>query len=242
MRKLPAMTVRPALTPIVPQDFSSFLKERSNVEDEHAKKLRRMCKTTFQNIRSGDSRQGSYAQQFEAVTNLHERMADNGLQFSLNLHQMHEDLNQLAYEMEKGRKHWKTTGLNAEQRVQDAERQLDKAKQKYDSLAEDYDHAKTGDKASGRHFGLRGPKSGAQYEEDLLKKLQIADKDYQSKVQVAQQERQQLISSARPQAIKSMQELISECDAGLALQFQKFGMFNAPFQHDYANNVRSCVQ
>jgi hypothetical protein len=226
----------------VPQDFSTFLKERSNVEDEHAKKMRRMCKTTFQNIRSGDSRQGSYAQQFEAVTSLHERMADNGLQFSLNLHQMHEDLNQLAYEMEKGRKHWKTTGLSAEQRVQEAERQLEKAKQKYDTLAEDYDHAKTGDKASGRHFGLRGPKSGAQYEEDLLKKLQIADKDYQSKVQFAQQERQQLITSARPQAVKTVQELITECDAGLALQFQKFGMFDEPICHDFANLMASCLQ
>jgi hypothetical protein len=152
-------------------------------------------------------------------------MADNGLQFALNLHQMHEDLNQLAYEMEKGRKNWKQVGLTAEQKAQDAERQLDKAKQKYDSLAEDYDHAKTGDKTSGRHFGLRGPKSGAQYEEDLLKKLQLADKEYQARVQFAQQQRQELLSSTRPQAIRSMQDLIAECDAGLALQFQKFGMF-----------------
>jgi hypothetical protein len=198
------------------------------VEDEHAKALRRMCKTTFADIRRPEARGGSYAQQFEAVTALHERMADNGLQFALNLHQMHEDLNQLAYEMEKGRKQWKQTGLSAEQKFQEAERQLDKAKQKYDSLAEDYDHAKTGDKASGRHFGLRGPKSGAQYEEDLLRKLQIADKDYQAKVQYAQQQKQELLTTSRPQAIRSMQELISECDAGLALQFQKFGMHFIP--------------
>jgi hypothetical protein len=152
-------------------------------------------------------------------------MADNGLQFALNLHQMHDDLNQLAYEMEKGRKHWKQVGLTAEQQAQDAERQLDKAKQKYDTLAEDYDSAKTGDKSSGRHFGLRGPKSGAQYEEDLLKKLQLADKDYLAKVQYTQQQRQKLLNQTRPQAVQTMQELISECDAGLALQFQKFGMF-----------------
>jgi len=194
-----------------------------------------LCKATFQDIRRPDSRQGSYAQQFEAVTNLHERMADNGLQFALNLHQMHEDLTQLAYEMERGRKNWKQVGLSAEGKVQDAERQMEKAKQKYDSLAEDYDHAKTGDKTSGRHFGLRGPKSGAQYEEDLLKKLQIADKDYQAKVQYAQQERQQLLSTARPQAIKTMQDLIAECDAGLALQFQKFGMICASILQDSAD-------
>jgi hypothetical protein len=151
-------------------------------------------------------------------------MADNGLQFALNLHQMHDDLNQLAYEMEKGRKQWKQIGLTAEQKAQEAERQLDKAKQKYDSLAEDLDHAKTGDKTSGRHFGLRGPKSGAQYEEDLLKKLQLADKDYLAKVQYAQQQRQELLNETRPQTLKALQELISETDAGLTLQFQKLGM------------------
>lgn len=153
-------------------------------------------------------------------------MAENGLQFALNLHQMHEDLNQLAFDMEKGRKHWKQTGLSAEKKVSDAETQLEKAKQKYESLAEDLDAVKTGDKSGGRHFGLRGPKSAEQREEELHKRLQLADQDYQAKVQYAQQERQQLLSTHRPQAIKAIQDLIKESDSGLSLQMQKFATFN----------------
>lgn len=150
-------------------------------------------------------------------------MADNGVQFALSLHQMNEDLHELAANIERGRKQWKQNGLSAEKRVQDAESLMEKAKAKYTSLAEDYDRARTGDKNAGRVFGLKGPKSAAQHEEDLQKKVQQADADYSSKVQVAQTQRQELISTLRPQATRALQELINECDAGLTLQLQKFG-------------------
>lgn len=150
-------------------------------------------------------------------------MADNGIQFALSLHQMHEDLYELGIEKERGRKQWKLTGLSAEKRVQDAELAMEKAKIKYDSLAEDYDRARTGDKQSGRVFGLKGPKSAAQVEEDLCRKVQTADSDYSMKVQTAHGLRQELVSTSRPQAVKALLELIHECDSALTLQMQKFG-------------------
>ena len=136
---------------------------------------------------------------------------------------MHEDLHELAIEKERGRKQWKQTGLSAEKRVQDAEFAMEKAKIKYDSLAEDYDRARTGDKQSGRVFGLKGPKSAAQVEEDLHRKVQTADSDYSTKVQTAQGLRRELVSTSRPQAVKALLELINECDSALTLQMQKFG-------------------
>jgi hypothetical protein len=157
---------------------------------------------------------------------LHDRIADNGVQFSLALHQMHEDLNELSLNMEKGRKHWKHEGLNAEKRATDAETAMEKAKAKYDGLAEDYDRARTGDAKGTRRIGLKGMKSAPQHEEDLLRKLQVADSDYQAKVQAAKSLREDLIRTARPQAVKALQELINECDSGLALQLQKFASIN----------------
>lgn len=154
-------------------------------------------------------------------------MADNGVQFALSLHQMHEDLQDLATNMERGRKQWKQTGLNAEKRVQDSEALMDKAKAKYNSLAEDYERARTGDKQSGRVFGLKGPKSAAQHEEDLQRKVQQADSDYSTKVQIAKNQRHELLSTQRPQAVKALQDLINECDSGLTLQLQKFGKLQA---------------
>lgn len=187
-----------------------------------------MCRSSQEATRRPELRQGSYAHNYLEVTRIYDRMADNGVQFALNLHQMHEDLHELAGRMESGRKQWKQTGLSAEKRVQDSEALMEKAKAKYNSLAEDYDRTRTGDKGSGRVFGLKGPKSAAQHEEDLHRKVQAADADYHTKVQSAHQQRQDLVTSQRPQAIKALQELINECDSGLTLQLQKFGKIRQP--------------
>ena len=205
------------------QEFAVFLKKRSTLEEEHAQGLKKLCRSSHDAARRPDNRQGSYAQNYDEVIRIHDQMADNGVQFALYLNQMHEDLHDLAANIERGRKHWKQNGLSAEKRVQDAESMMEKAKAKYDSLAEDYDRARTGDKQSGRVFGLKGPKSAAQHEEDLNRKVQAADSDYANKVQMAKSQRHELVSTLRPQAIKALQDLINECDSGLTLQMQKFG-------------------
>lgn len=166
---------------------------------------------------------------------IHERMADNGTQFALSLHQMHEDLLELVGQLERNRKHWKTTGLAAEQRVADCEAAMRKSKAKYDSLADDYDRARTGDRQAGKKFGLKGPKSAAQHEEDLLRKVQAADADYSQKVQIAQRERAELWSKLRPEAVKAVEDLIKECDSALTLQMQKFGKSAALTRETCAN-------
>jgi hypothetical protein len=210
------------------QEFAAFLKKRSTLEEEHAQGLKKLCRSSHEAARRPDNRQGSYAQNYNEVIRIHDRMADNGIQFALSLHQMHEDLHELAVNIERGRKHWKQSGLNAEKRVQDSESMMEKAKAKYDSLAEDYDRARTGDKQSGRVFGLKGPKSAAQHEEDLNRKVQAADSDYSIKVQTAKAQRQELVSTLRPQAINALQDLVNECDSGLTLQLQKFSELNQP--------------
>ena len=206
-------------------DFEIFLKKRATLEEEHAQGLKKLSRGTFELIRRPENRQGSFAQNYEEVTRIHDRMADHGLQYAMSLRQLSEDISELQASMERGRKHWKQNGLNAEKRVQDSEAALDKAKTKYDSLAESYDRARTGDRQSGR-FGIKGPKSAAQQEEDLLRKVQGADADYAAKVQAAQAQRQELNTTLRPQAISALRELISECDSGLTLQLQKFASLN----------------
>ncbi|KAL9101590.1 MAG: hypothetical protein Q9163_003167 [Psora crenata] len=208
------------------REFAAFLKKRSALEEEQAQGLKKLCRSSHESARRPESRQGSYAQNYDEVIRIHDRMADNGVQFASLLHQMHEDLHELAGNMERGRKLWKQNGLNAEKRVQDSEVLMEKAKAKYNALAEDYDRARTGDRGSGRVFGLKGPKSAAQHEEDLQRKVQQADSDYSSKVQTAKSQRQELISTLRPQAIKALQDLINECDSGLTLSLQKFASYN----------------
>ena len=54
--------------------------------------MKKLCRVTHDNIHHQDHRQGTFAKATEDMLSIHERMAENGLQFSLSLHQMHEDL------------------------------------------------------------------------------------------------------------------------------------------------------
>ncbi|PLB52358.1 putative Rho GTPase activator [Aspergillus steynii IBT 23096] len=207
------------------RDFSTFLKKRSSLEEEHAQGLRKLSRSLYDAAHRPDNRQGTYGQSHNDLNRFHDRMADHGLQFAVSLQQMADDLHELASNIERGRKQWKQTGLSAEKRVLEAEASAEKAKAKYESLAEQYERVKTGDKAGGK-FGLKGHKSAAQHEEELHRKVQNADSDYAAKVQAAQAARQELVSTHRPQAVHNMQQLISECDSGLTLQLQKFATFN----------------
>ena len=214
--------MRPADTR--PQDFASFLKRRGALEEEHAGSLKKLSRLTIDGLRKPESRHESYSTQFEQVLHANERIADNGTQFGLALHAMHENLLQLANKMDTNRKTWKQQGLAAENKVQDAERLAEKAKAKYDQLADDLDRVKTGDTGAGRKFGLKGPKSAAQHEEDLQRKTQAADQDYASKVQTAQALRKELVASTRPQAVAALTDLVKETDAALTMEMQKYGI------------------
>ncbi|KAK1052890.1 Rho GTPase-activating protein [Friedmanniomyces endolithicus] len=209
------------------RDFASFLQKRSKLEEEQAGGLKRLASLhIIESQRKTEMRGGSYATQVGEVMRVHERIAENGMQFALSLHQMHEDLNVLTANMERGRKAAKHEGLEAEKRASDAEAAMQKAKSKYDNLAEDYDRAKTGDTKGSRRMGLKGPKSQEQYESDLQRKVQAADADYEERVRMARTQREQLVSQLRPKMVRQLRELCRECDAGVTLQLQKFATFN----------------
>ncbi|GAO15971.1 hypothetical protein UVI_02055510 [Ustilaginoidea virens] len=210
------------------KEFSLFLKKRSVLEEDHAQSLRKLCRLTQDNARRPEHRQGSFAKSYDEMVFIHDRMAENDSQFAASLHQMHEDLVELVANGEKGRKMWKVNGLAAEQKVADLEQVMRKSKAKYDSLAEEYDRARTGEARQGGKVrgAFKAHKSAAQHEEDLLRKLQAADQTYQSHVQTLQNEKAHLEKSARPEAVKALHELISETDSAVTMQMQKFAAFN----------------
>lgn len=76
--------------------------------------LRKLSRSTHESLHKPDSRQESYCKQLDEFAQVHERLADNGMQFAQALNQMHEDLAELSISMERGRKHWKQFGLSSE--------------------------------------------------------------------------------------------------------------------------------
>jgi hypothetical protein len=209
------------------REFALFLKKRAALEEDNCSGLKKLCRLTQDSMRRPEHRTGTFSQAYDEMVYIHERMAENGSHFAASLHQMHDDLVELASTAERSRKHWKTNGLSAEQKVADLEQAMRKQKTKYDALADEYERARTGEaRQTGKVLNAFKNKSAAQQEEDLLRKVQAADASYQNHVQTVLQEKQVLESTTRPEAIQSLQDLIKELDSGLALQMQKFGMLS----------------
>ncbi|CAK7564204.1 MAG: Rho GTPase-activating protein [Sporothrix epigloea] len=215
----------------VAKEFAQFFKKRAQLEEEYSTGMRKLARATQDGMARVDptivGQSGStFSASFGEMMDIHSRMADNGYKFSMSLHQMYEDLLELAGIAEKNRKGWKQTGLAAEQRVADLETAMRKSKAKYDTLAEEYDRVRTGDLASRRGgFGFKGHKSAAQLEEDLLRKVQGADEDYHTRVDTLARERAELLATGRPEIIRALQDLLRECDGGAILQVQKYASF-----------------
>ena len=62
------------------------------------------------------------------MTRFHEKLADNGNNFGVALHQMHDELSELASGMERNRKQLKQFGLSSEKKVHDAELLVEKVR------------------------------------------------------------------------------------------------------------------
>ncbi|OCK74783.1 hypothetical protein K432DRAFT_468462, partial [Lepidopterella palustris CBS 459.81] len=203
------------------REFASFCAARLRIEDERAKSLKRICKNTGDEILKPDGRKGSYVEGMQDMLRAYEQMAEHDAQFSVNLNHIYTELTQMADYTDRERRRIKQSGLAAEQRVQDAERQMEKAKARYDSLAQDYIHAKRSRKTSNRRFTIRGPKSTEQLEEDLYRKAKVAEEEYQAKVVNAQELRHELISTLRPNAVHFLRSLIEDIDVCLKMQMQE---------------------
>ena len=213
----------------ISQEFALFLQKRSILEEDHSRGLKKLCRMTQENMHRPEHREGSFVQAYDEMMVIHDRMAENATQFAQSLHQMHDDLIELATYAERNRKGWKNNALAAEQKVADLEAAMRKSKTKYDSLAEEYERARTGEpRQSNKVLGAFKNKSAAQHEEDLLKKVQMADQTYHGHVLALQGDKSALESSTRPEAVKALQDLAQETDAGMLLQMQKFGMLNVP--------------
>lgn len=221
----PFHPTQPHLLTFPPQEFATFLKKRATLEEDNAQGLKKVCRATQDSMRRPDHRAGTFSHAYDEMVYIHERMAENGTHFAASLQQMHDDLVDLALSSERSRKTWKTNGLAAEQKVADVEQAMRKSKAKYESLADEYERARTGEsRQTGKVLNAFMNKSAAQQEEDLLKKVQAADQTYHGHVQTLQTEKSHLESTTRPEAIKAIQDLIKELDEGLSLQMQKFGM------------------
>lgn len=206
------------------REFASFVKKQAQLESEHYMAMKKAARNMRESLRKNEGRQGTYAHQTDEIIKMNERTADVGNTFVAALHIMHDELVELAKSTDRSRKTIKESCLRNEKNVHEAEATADKAQAKYDQLAEEFERMRTGDPTKNK-FGFKQSRT-AQHEEELHKKVTVAEGEYQQKVTNAQRLRQELENKLRPVSARELRQLTGECDAGLALQLQKYTTLN----------------
>lgn len=201
------------------REFSSFLKERSILEDRYAQGYRKLVRHTSDSLQRPDGRQGSYLRYLNESMRINDRMAENGVQLAVTLQTMSEEIRETAENAERGRKHWKHIALDAEKKVSLAENDQQKARDRFNNAAEQYERVRTGERQGGK-FGLKN-KSPAQQEEALKEKADQLDQEYAYKTQSALSERREYETTHKPQIVRSIRDLVGECDASMSMQLAK---------------------
>ncbi|KAK6330907.1 hypothetical protein TWF718_003104 [Orbilia javanica] len=154
---------------------------------------------------------------------IHDSLADNGVAFAAALNTMSEELTELSNNIEAGRKQWKNVVTGSEKKGPTSYHEMEKARNKVDIAAKEYESARNGSRSKGFLGNNRNP------EEDSRKKLEMADMEYVRQVELTNKVHSELFHVERPQSVKALRDLILECDAGLSLQLQKFVALNESF-------------
>jgi len=205
------------------KDLASFCQARAKAENDRVTTLGRICKNFVENVNKPAGRQGSYLKGAYNILEVHEEMEKNGARFSEKLARLHKELVDWADFAEGRRKEIKQRGNADEERLQNAESQMEKAKKKYDALAIDLDRARRAHGGSNRRFTLLGPKSTEQFERELWEKVNTADTEYATRVLNAQQVQRELILTQRPNTVNDLKSVMTDTDNELVRVMQELG-------------------
>ncbi|SAM83710.1 related to GTPase-activating protein beta-chimerin [Ustilago bromivora] len=119
------------------REASLFLKKRAVIEEEYARSMAKLARSTFETYSLSDAKAGTFVKSWHSMLKTHETIADNRLRFAGKLSEMSDELSNLAKEVDKSRKQAREIGMRLEKNLQDAETGVDKARARFDTAAED---------------------------------------------------------------------------------------------------------
>ncbi|KAF9896897.1 hypothetical protein BX616_006543, partial [Lobosporangium transversale] len=221
-------------------DMISFLKKRSVMEAEYGTNILKLA-TGFRDTyrqqaeNQAHTKQGSFGDCWIHILEMHERLGNNRLEFSRDLQNLSDELSAIYKETDKSRKQFKEAGSKQERIVQEHEQNLEKAKQKYDSLTEEWERAilqKVGDPAAAKKTMTKGmnifrqPKTVGQLnkqEEEAKNKATTAHEQYKAQLARTNDARQYYYSNMLPSILKNLKDTIDESDLSLQYYLTRYG-------------------
>lgn len=233
------------------REASFFLKKRAVIEEEYARGMAKLARSTFETYSLSDAKAGTFVKSWHSMVKTHETLADNRLRFAAKLSEMSDELSNLAKEVDKSRKQARETGLRLEKNLQDAEAGVEKARGRFDTAAEDLERllllksgesAKSGEIQSGsgsggssgkRTLGKAIGKSGLLFknknpqqilkqEEEIRARTSSASDAFRREVLNTQGVRQEYFNLQLPRILRTLKENAEEIDNGTQYHLARY--------------------
>ena len=86
------------------REAATFLKKRATIEEDYARSLSKLARSTAESYSSSDGKAGTFVNSWMSFLKIHDQLGDSHLRFSQKIGDMSEELNNLAKEVDKQRR------------------------------------------------------------------------------------------------------------------------------------------
>ncbi|WPK26435.1 hypothetical protein PUMCH_003789 [Australozyma saopauloensis] len=222
-------------------EIAKYVKKKAMIADENYGQLKKVAVNLRASMKaSRQLKSDTFLKQFDLMVEFDEKLHKVGSSYVAALNVMYDEISSLIHTVTRQRKTIKEECKKKERDCADAIALADKAKQKYHHLCDDLEKVRTGD--PNKKLFLSN-KTAEQQEDDLQRKVDMADQDYRSKAASCRKMKDELLMVHRPMYSKKLKNLILEMDIAMNVQLQKYatwsetlimnsGVMIAPLQSD----------
>lgn len=210
---------------IICEEFSKIIKRKYSLETNYNEEYVKSSRNYFTLQESSSTSSGTLNGCIRNVLKYDLKLSQVKQYYIKALVKMYDELSALLLTMTKLRKQTKEQIKKLEKDVIESIHQAEKAKNKYDSLCQDYFKLRRADPTKTK-LTIRGSKTLPEQEEDLRKKIDMADLDYKQKVDLSTTLRNKFLSVERPKIVNNLKDMILEMDVALSIQVQKYSIWN----------------
>ncbi|KAI8646362.1 Rho GTPase activation protein [Parasitella parasitica] len=224
------------------KDVAFFLKKRAIIEEEYGKQMIKLAQSMTESYDKGHSKSNTYGTVWTQFLKVHETIGDQRVKFSGDIAEIADDVQIMCKDTEKSRKQVKELGIRHERNRLDAESSLEKSKQKYDMLSEDWERAIL---ARNNNDSDHLPKKGGifksnktptqlkkQVDESCIKANQ-AQTTYKNQLITANAARQEYYQTQLPSDLITLKSVDDECCTAIRYQLARYAyMFEESITRD----------
>lgn len=205
-------------------EIAKYVKKKAMIEDEHYGQLKKVAVNLRSSMKaSRQLKSDSFLAQFDLMVEFDEKLYSVGSSYVAALNVMYDEITALIHTVARLRKSIKDECKKKERDCADAITLADKAKQKYHHLCDDLEKVRTGDP---NKKSFLSNKTAEQQEDDLQRKVDMADQDYRLKASGCRKLKDELLMIHRPMYSKKLKNLILEMDIALNVQLQKYATWS----------------